>query len=98
MSTLKGRRLSHYVLAEKIGEGGMGVVWKAEDIVLRRTVAIKILPPGAGRDENRRSMFAEEARLASSRSWHGPRRGAASADPRRAEGRGRRVPIFRSAG
>ena len=61
-----GQMLSHYRLVEKIGEGGMGMVWKAEDTVLGRTVAIKVLPPGAASDDQRRKMFLDEARLASS--------------------------------
>jgi tetratricopeptide (TPR) repeat protein/predicted Ser/Thr protein kinase len=60
-----GQTLSHYRLEEKIGEGGMGVVWKAADTVLNRTVAIKVLPADVSRDDNRRKAFLEEARLAS---------------------------------
>jgi eukaryotic-like serine/threonine-protein kinase len=62
----RGQILSHYRLVEKIGEGGMGVVWKAEDTVLSRTVAIKVLPADLALDEERRRMFLDEARLAAS--------------------------------
>jgi eukaryotic-like serine/threonine-protein kinase len=60
------RSHSHYRLIEKIGAGGMGVVWKAQDMVLGRTGAIKVLAADVSRDENQRRMFLEEARLASS--------------------------------
>ncbi|MCZ6670213.1 MAG: protein kinase [Acidobacteria bacterium] len=66
MSIESGNRLSHYRLLEKIGEGGMGVVWKAEDTILGRTVAIKVLPASTSQDEKRRKMFLDEAKLASS--------------------------------
>jgi Tol biopolymer transport system component/tRNA A-37 threonylcarbamoyl transferase component Bud32 len=57
-----GRHLLHYRLIEKIGEGGMGVVWKAEDTKLHRHVALKVLPEAMARDPDRRARFEREAR------------------------------------
>ncbi len=61
-----GRVLSHYRIVEKIGEGGMGEVYRAEDLRLPRSVAIKILPDRALRSPERRERFIREARAASS--------------------------------
>jgi TolB-like protein/Flp pilus assembly protein TadD/tRNA A-37 threonylcarbamoyl transferase component Bud32 len=56
--------LSHYRLVEKIGEGGMGIVWKALDTELNRHVAVKILPPELTADAERRLRFKREAQAA----------------------------------
>ncbi len=54
--------LGHYRLVEKLGAGGMGVVWKARDLKLDRDVAIKFLPEGAVNDPERRAFFEREAK------------------------------------
>ncbi len=60
-----GTRLLHYEIVEKLGEGGMGVVYKARDTHLDRFVAIKVLPPGKVRDPERHARFVQEAKAAS---------------------------------
>ena len=57
--------IAHYEVLEKIGEGGMGVVYKARDTHLERFVAIKILPPERIADPERKRRFVQEARAAS---------------------------------
>ncbi len=60
-----GRTIAHYQVLEKLGEGGMGVVYKARDTHLDRFVAIKVLPPERVADPERKRRFVQEAKAAS---------------------------------
>src|SRR6185436_19237148 len=64
MDTLVGKVLSHYRILEQISRGGMGVVYRAHDEVLRRDVAVKVLPSSYATDPDRLRRFEQEARSA----------------------------------
>ena len=59
-----GSTISHYKILEKLGEGGMGVVYKAQDLKLDRPVAIKLLPVHLSGSEENKMRFMQEARAA----------------------------------
>src|SRR5437762_5445563 len=62
---MTGTTISHYEILEKLGEGGMGAVFKARDVLLNRPVAVKFLPAEGAGAEDKRRRFIQEAQSAS---------------------------------
>ncbi len=65
MTIAPGSRLGQYEIVSLIGGGGMGLVYKAQDIRLKRLVALKLLPPELTRDATAKQRFLQEAQAAS---------------------------------
>src|SRR5262245_3027422 len=66
MSSIQtGQTILHYRVTGKIGQGGMGEVYKAEDLKLGRIVALKVLPASSGDDQNAKRRLLQEARATS---------------------------------
>ena len=65
-----GTKISHYKILQKLGEGGMGIIYKAEDVKLKRIVALKVLPESFTKDEESKRRFIFEAQHASSLQHH----------------------------
>src|SRR5215475_5628845 len=60
-----GKSIAHYVVVERLGQGGMGVVYKARDNHLDRFIALKVLPPERIAEPERKRRFVQEAKAAS---------------------------------